>query len=457
MPNSRKRLADGAFLLALIFYVLAGVALVPLHGDELMHMAMARDTFYVIHGQWDRLAFRPPIEPDTEAYLRLINGTINKTLIGVAWIIDGRDVNTLPGIFAWAMPLEWNRAQGNVPSDDAIRLARWPSALLTALGVIPVFILGWQLRLRSLAYPAALLYALHPVILLNGRRAMAEGSLILFTLLTIYWLIAIIIAEHSATANGFVRRLPVGIRYGILGALIGLTVATKYTGLVVAIAALSAALATGLMRSRSWRTFAWVGMAGVVGLLVWFALNPAYWNDPIGALRYTVSARAELLDRQGRGDPLVYKDGGERLKALVLEPFLTPPQYYEAPTWAGTIDDQISAYQRSSVDGWDWGVPIGILLTALAIIGLLTLMYDAWHRDLIAWAILAWTAATVVGSLAIPFAWQRYYLPLTLVAIILAAAGMGRLLVRRTADAATTIPTPTIQSTQLTPGDVPKI
>src|SRR5262249_46462400 len=143
---------------------------------------------------------------------------------------------SLPGIFAWAMPLDWNREQGNVPSDDLLALARWPSAIFTALGVIPMFLLGWQLRLRSLAYPAALLYALHPVILLNGRRAMMEGSLILASLLTICWLVLIIVAEHSAHPDGiasFIARLPDWARYGILGLLAGLTVASKLTGAVI--------------------------------------------------------------------------------------------------------------------------------------------------------------------------------------------------------------------------------
>ena len=57
--------------------------------------------------------------------------------------------------------------------------------------------------------------------------------------------------------------------------------------------------------------------------------------------------------------------------------------------------------------------------------------YDALRGDLVAWVILAWTAAVLIGSLAIPFAWQRYYLPLMLVYILLSASGLGRLLVRR--------------------------
>src|SRR6266852_3126097 len=230
MPDSRKRIADIAFLLALMAYVLAGVTLTPMHADEFMQMAMARDTFYIAHGQWNQIAFTPPVQPDTEQYLRLINGTINKLLIGVAWRLSGRGADTLPGIYAWAMPFDWNQRQRNVPGIDALHVARWPSALLTALGVIPVFLLGWQLRLRSLAYPAAAMYALHPVILLNGRRAMAEGSLMLASLLAMAWLLGMIVAEHSGNAKGFMLRLPFAVRYAVLGLFAGLAVAAKQTG-----------------------------------------------------------------------------------------------------------------------------------------------------------------------------------------------------------------------------------
>src|SRR5512142_2785410 len=108
MPDSRKRLADGAFLLALMLYILAGVTNVPVHGDEFMQMSMARDVFSMARGEWNRLAFAPPIQADTEQALRLYNGTVNKTLIGVTWLLSGRNESTLPGIYAWANPLDWN-------------------------------------------------------------------------------------------------------------------------------------------------------------------------------------------------------------------------------------------------------------------------------------------------------------------------------------------------------------
>lgn len=434
MPDSRKRLADVAFVLALMLYVLLGTASVPPHGDEYMHIALARDFFLLRDQGAAALAYAPPIEVDTLQHLRLLNGTLHKNAVGLLWALSGRSPESLPNIYAWAMPLEWNIANGNVPSQADLNLARWASAIFAALAVVPMFMLGWHLRLRALAYPAALLYALHPVILLNGRRAMQEGSLMFFSLFSLYWLVALIVAEHSATARGFMVRLPAWARYGGLGILIGLTVASKHTGVVVAGAALLGALSTGIVREappRLLRPLLWVAFAGIVGALTWFALSPHLWNAPLAALRTIWTARSELLSLQTADSALAHPDLGARLLAIVTQPFLSPPQYYESPSWAGALDEQIAAYQRSATNGWDWGVPIGVVLTGLALFGGLTILLEARRRNLIAWAILLWAGATVCMCLLMPVNWQRYYLPLILVAIVLAAEGLGRLLVRR--------------------------
>jgi 4-amino-4-deoxy-L-arabinose transferase-like glycosyltransferase len=437
VPDSRKRLADIAFVLALMLYVLHGTAQVPPHADEYMQIAAARDFFLLREQGAAALAFAPPVEVDTLQYLRLLNGTLHKNLVGMLWAASGRTQEELPNIYAWAMPLSWNIANGNVPSQDQLHLARWASATLTALGVVPMFMLGWHLRLRAVAYPAALLYALHPVILLNGRRAMLEGSLIFFSLLSMYWLVALIVAEHSATARSFVVKLPALARYGVLGILLGLTVASKHSGAIVTAAVLGAAFVTGTVRDsppRPLRALSWVAFTGIVSVLTWFALSPHFWNAPLGALRALLAARSELLALQASDSTLAYRSLGERLVAILTQPFLSAPQYFEAPNWAGLLDDQIAAYQRSAANGWDWGAPIGLLLTASALFGALNMVAEAWRRNLIAWAILAWAGAAVLASIAVPMNWQRYYLPLTLVSIVFAAEGIGRLLVRREAN-----------------------
>jgi hypothetical protein len=164
---------------------------------------------------------------------------------------------------------------------------------------------------------------------------------------------------------------------------------------------------------------------------VWFALNPGFWRDPVGALKVSLQIRGDLLESQAEGSPHTYTRGTQRLTALVTAPFLTAPQYFEAPDWQAYVGDQVTAYQASTVNGWDWGPVIGLGMTLLSLLGLGALVVEALRGDLVAWVILAWTGAAVLGSLAIPFAWQRYYLPLMLVYILLASSGLGRLLVHR--------------------------
>src|SRR5690606_15042710 len=78
-----------------------------------------------------------------------------------------------------------NQRTGHFPADDLLRAARWPSALLTAAGVVVMFALGREAGGRPAAYLASAYYALSPALLLNGRRAMMEGSLLFFSLLVV--------------------------------------------------------------------------------------------------------------------------------------------------------------------------------------------------------------------------------------------------------------------------------
>ncbi len=402
-----------------MLYVLAGVAVTPIHADEFMQMAMARDVFYLARGQMDRVRFAPPIMPDTEQDLRLLNGPLNKNLIGVAWILAGRSDTALPGIFAWAMPLAWNASQGNVPDADALRLARWPSALLTALGVVAIFGLCWQIGKAWLAYPAALLYALDPAILLNGRRAVMEGGLLLCTLLLIG--VAVWIAQRvsARSPNDFPPLSLTLAPYALLGVIAGLTVAAKHTG-VIAVVAVFAALLWIAWPQMGWRALAWLIIAGLLALLTFFVLNPAYWSDPLAVARAVLVDRSALLARQIQSDPAAYSSPLQRIAGTLTEPLIGAPQYYEAPTWNGVIDDAIRAYEASPWGGWPpW---VGVVVTFAALIGLGGVVFRAVRKaDPAARVLVIWFGAELAGALAVPIRWQRYYLPMLLPMLVLAA------------------------------------
>ena len=423
-----KRLFDALILLGAMLYILLGVSITPVHGDEYTQIFMAHDSYYMAQGNWDKLPYTALGPMNDLLYLRLINGTVNKTLIGFVWLLEGRPAYDLPGLYDWMKPVSINRAFGNVPTIDDIVLSRWPSAAFTALAVIPLFLLMRQLpSSRPIAYVAVVLYALHPVILVNGRRAVMEGSLIFGSLATICWLVIMTRAAQQARSQGFLKHIPVWLRYVVLGLLAGFTVATKFSGIFVAAAVIVAIIADGLRHNDARRLMLFLGITVASMAVMWLVLNPAYWNDPVGAVGVMLRERDYLLANQTHSSPLRYSTLWQRLDAALVQPYVAPPQFSELSSWTYMIADQVEAYQASPLAGWNPGVVGNVLLTLLAVFGLGGLAYQALDMQPVAWAMLAWTGLTLLETLTIPLGWQRYYLPLMLVSIVLTAVGTERL------------------------------
>ncbi|MEO8397067.1 MAG: hypothetical protein ABI700_29000, partial [Chloroflexota bacterium] len=86
-----KRLLDILWLILLGAFVFA---LMPtFHGDESMQIYMSRDyaTAFIDHDPAALIA-EPPYAIDSDPYLRLINGTVNRYTIGLSWQIAGLTV-----------------------------------------------------------------------------------------------------------------------------------------------------------------------------------------------------------------------------------------------------------------------------------------------------------------------------------------------------------------------------
>jgi 4-amino-4-deoxy-L-arabinose transferase-like glycosyltransferase len=407
--NFRTRIADILFVAALTLYVLAGLAAVPFHGDEPMQMAMAQDVSLMLNGRWGDLWYQPPVQPNSLQDLRLLNGTLNKDAIGLAWWLSGRPFDTLPGIYNWSIALPENRAAGNVPALDSLSLGRFPSALFGALGVVVLFWIGMRIGGRPMAYPAVLIYSLHPAILLNVRRAMMEGSLMLASLLVIG--AAVWVAQRPT------RRW---IGAALLGGAAGLVIAAKLNGIVIVGGAFAGAglawLRTpreGPLRRRIRRASGPIVLAGLIMVALFFVFNPAYWRDPIGAGQAMIASRQFVLNGQITQNALVHQALTDRLKALLTQPFIAPPQYYESDTWGGVIDADIADYEDSTLSGWRWPPVVGALLTLLTVIGVGLAFSRGFVRgsDTTARVLVMCFAASVAGALASPLNWQRYYLP----------------------------------------------
>ncbi len=424
---NRQKLWDVLWLTALVLYILAGITLVPFHGDEATLIYMSRDYAYqFMERDLERIAYSDTPASPTEQNLRLLNGTTHKYLYGLAWHAAGFSLEDLNEQWDWGMNWDDNERSGHIPSPDLLHTTRWPSALMLAGGVLVMFALGNAAGGRPTAYLASAYYALHPVLLLNGRRAMMEGGLLLFSLLVLL------------AGIWFLRNYSWRAALA-LGVFSGLAIASKHTAVLTVGAVFFVCLLDALIgsirqpgREHTYRAPAQLFVAGGLALLVFYLLNPAWWDDPVSRALVVVELRQNLLELQmehfGR-----YADFADQVGGFMRQALIGWPQYYEVPAWSGydTITAQIAAYESSPWRGVTvGGSPFGaLLLVALLALGLSALLRDS-QRPLATRGLVGGWALVMIGStlLLTPVEWQRYYVPVFPAFGLLAARGLVFLL-----------------------------
>ncbi|MCA9914859.1 MAG: phospholipid carrier-dependent glycosyltransferase, partial [Anaerolineae bacterium] len=282
---------------------------------------------------------------------------------------------------------------------------------------------GYLIRGQLVGVLASAIYVLNPAVLLNGRRAMMEGSMLAFTLL-------------AMLLGLWVLRKQSWQRVILLGIVAGLAVASKHTAVFTV-----AAVFAGIGFFWLWQTFhnqqwhellsrlAYLFSAGILALVVFFALNPAWWGDPIGRAQEVLERRSELLAGQTAtfGG---YEDFGAKVGGFWRQGFVVEPMYAETEI-DGFISNQpelIQQYDVSITSGVSFGFIGGSALLILVIIGVGALLRGFIPQG-DAWLLGIWAVAMLLLTLLLtPLEWQRYYLPAYPVIGIFAALGIAQLL-----------------------------
>lgn len=420
-------------------YILIGTPLATFHGDEATQIMMSRDYAYqFIERNLDRVRYHnPPRTPDeaAEQPLRLINGTINKYAIGLAWHVAGFSASDLNEQWDWGADWNYNQANNHAPSAALLVAARWPSAIFLALGVPLIYAVTRAAGGGALAgLIAALLYTLSPALLLNGRRAMMEGSLTFFTLLTV-WLCGRWLYPREPSRGA--RSISWGAAFGAAG---GLALAAKHTAAFAVIPLFVFAvivLAWRAWQARSARAWGVASLsivaAGAASATIFLLLNPAWWDDPIRAAGEVLRLRSDLLAGQMAAFG-GYTGVGEAFNGYGRQVFVPHPQYFEVAGWEAWIGDQIAAYEASGLAGviTRMNPAIAITLLTASFFGLACLI-DLVRRAPSRAAIAVWIVSAIGLTLLLtPIEWARYYLPvLPPIAVLLALAAESSLAWRK--------------------------
>ncbi|MCB9453445.1 MAG: glycosyltransferase family 39 protein [Anaerolineaceae bacterium] len=420
----RSTLLAAVWLAALMAYILTGVGNVPFHGDESTQIFMSRDYAYqFIQHDLSQIAYSVNPASPTEQHLRLLNGTINKYAVGFAWQLAGYTLDDINNQWDWGADWDYNQANGHAPSSGLLTVSRWPSALFLAAGVVVMFVLGRKLGGFPAAYLASLYYAQNPVLLLNGRRAMMEGSFTLFSLLTV--LAGVWFIEKPDWKRGLL--------VGIAG---GLALASKHTALFTVVAIWGGCGVYALLPvfsksvSRRFSRILPLLLASLVAAGIFLGLNPAWWDNPVSRAGDVLALRADLLHIQVDvfGG---YADFGDRLAGFGRQSLIALPQYYEVAGWEGYIGDQITAYEASPWRGVSvGGSAVGAALF-LAIIGsgLWVLLRAPLAKRPVYWLVAGWALVMIITTLLLtPLEWQRYYLPVYPALGLLGAVGLVQII-----------------------------
>ncbi len=430
-------LLDAVWLIALAVYVLAGRDKVPFHGDESTLIAMSADYFTLVHQRdLDPILYDPTPADGIAQHLRLVNGPVAKMAMGLVEDLDGWTIHDLNSPWVWEWSFDQNVALGHMPNWYLLRAARTSSALLLIASIVFLFEIARAVGgSRIAAYAATLIYTTTPAVLMNGRRAMMEGAHLCFMLLLVW--VAILLVRRPE------RRIAWTVALGVAA---GLAVASKHTAAAV-VAAMFVGIAllpgqdqkaspqsaqrktreelereTGSPREKLRIFFTrclWLVLAGIVFL----ALNPVWWSDPVHVPGEVLRQRRDLLDLQVQGYG-GYQGAGERIEGLIKQAFYAEPQYYEVRVWQEYIGDQITTYETTIWAGRGGGLIWGGLLIVTSGAGLIVLI-RRW-RESAAWLALVWTGIIAVALVILtPLAWQRYYIPIQPPVAILAGTGIG--------------------------------
>jgi 4-amino-4-deoxy-L-arabinose transferase-like glycosyltransferase len=307
---------------------------------------------------------------------------------------------------------KWNTEQGNMPSIADLHAARRTSVFVAGLTVVALFVIGTRLTNRVGGVFTALIYALHPLVLATSSRALSDPLLVLC------------IALAAVAAIRFVAR-PTWGRAALVGLLLGLGGATKLSplGVAIGLGVLGLVLVGSalLWRGESAPRLRQIGIrllaVPVVALLVFVAVYPYLWTDPIDHTQRMLDFRTESFRLQAGVSPdaklsnrtAAFRRAGAELGVRM--------------STGGVIAEKLES--RFDFGDWIWLRDLDLML---AVAGWILLIALAVRRG---WSHPAMIIAVVIGGqalfiiLSMSIFYLRYLLPVLLAVAIGAGVACG--------------------------------
>jgi 4-amino-4-deoxy-L-arabinose transferase-like glycosyltransferase len=254
---------------------------------------------------------------------------------------------------------------------------------------------------------------------------MFEGGFLL-GLTAMAW-VTLILIKHQPTK---------WVIYALFGVVTGFALSTKHSAaftVVLMYSALSIMTIWRWLQTRH-QQFMQVGklaLATFIAVIVFLALNPLWWSQPLKMPEIAIDERQKILDTQVAlfGG---YDSVSDRLSGLWEQGFRVTPQYFEADYWADYegVETEIATYEDHFMASWTDDIVIFAARLLFTMFGLSTIFRGIRHGTLqsrqIMLMLLLWGIGIIsITFFTVPLDWQRYYLQIQPPLILLMGLGMG--------------------------------
>lgn len=410
------KLVDIIWICLLAIYVQGGMYIIPLQGDEPILTFMGRDFYHhFVEQDLSLLRYDESIfikesrwsNPYVEQELRLLNGTIPKYIYGWTAYILGYKINEINRPWGWGYSYERNLKEGRITDDVLLTATRYTAAIQFVLAIGVFFVVCRNAFNRPVAYLATFYLTMNPTILLDARRAVSEGSHLLFMMLVL--LIALWLIRDR-------RR----VQFILFGLVAGFAVAAKHpNAIVVMLLFISCGsywiltfLNKKLNRTELLKLITGLVFSGIISLGTFYALNPAWWEAPLQSANKMIDLRTELVELQ----TYAFTDS----HATHLSISDRTNSFFRFVFVAEVLDNLHNQYdvaERYHQSIWD-GIPIGgssvggYIVMALTIFGFIHMWRNPNILPEYRWLITIWgVGICLFNFVSIPFQWARYYIP----------------------------------------------
>jgi 4-amino-4-deoxy-L-arabinose transferase-like glycosyltransferase len=347
------------------------------------------------------LYWNPDKTGDPRQRYREIDAPLTRYLLGLGRRIAGYD--SQPVDWDWTASWNANVGAGAYPEPGLIQTARFTITLLLPVSLGIIYLIGKRLKGSLAGILAMLLLGTNAVVLLHGRRAMAEGVL-LFGILLATW--SILKAQESPWLAG-------------LG--LGLAFNAKHSALaLLPVAVFALVWIPGSKTRHLEKAVLNMVQFSLAFVIIIFTLNPVLWRYPVRAVRSAIDARTLLAEQQAMDSLRIETDKEsvstfQQVSVLLINLAISPPEYGLVENLSPTLDE-VEAYIAIPGHNLFRGIVGGGIILVLLFFGLAVAIRSSFRvhtphkRDLI---ILLLATLSMVGGLlvAVQIYWIRYTIP----------------------------------------------